>query len=101
MEGSSLKTIALDLKNNLMGKLETNVTQYPQPQPQPSLSTQPSSAHTRRMEHQTEIQFETCESMITASKALAQYVSENTKVGWEKIPSVYNKMLFSVNLEDR
>ena len=97
MEGSILKTISLELKNNLMGKSETNVTQYPHPQTQPSPSTQPSSEHTRLMEYQTEIQFNTCESMITASKALAQDVSKNTKGGWNNIPSMYKKMLFTIN----
>ena len=100
MEGSSLKDIALELKNNLMGTLETNVTKYPQPQPQPSTLTQPSSSHTRIMKHQTAIQLETCESMITASKALAQDVSENTKGRWKKITYMYKNMLFAMNSED-
>ena len=47
-----------------------------------------------------EIQFETCKIMITASKALAQDVSENTKGGWKNIPSIYKKILFAVNSED-
>ena len=46
------------------------------------------------------IQLEKCKSMITASKSLVQYVSENTKGGWKKIPSMYNKMLFTMNSED-
>ena len=75
MEGSSLKTIALELKKNLMGTLETNATQSPQPQTQPSPLTQPSSTHTRLMEHQMEIQLETSEIMITLSKALAKDIS--------------------------
>ena len=100
MEGSSLKDIALELKNNLMGTLETNVTKYPQPQPQPSTLTQPSSSHTRIMKHQTAIQLETCESMITASKALAQYVSENMKGVWNKIPSMYKNMIFAKKPEN-
>ena len=74
MEGSILKTIALKLTKDLMGTLQTNVTQIPQPQPQPSPSTQPIPVHTRLMEHQMEIQLETCKTMIPASKALAQYV---------------------------
>ena len=52
MEGSILRTTALELKKNLMGTLETNVTQSPHPQTQPSPSTQTSSEHTRLMEHQ-------------------------------------------------
>ena len=59
MEGSSLKTVALDLKTDMMETLETNITQYPKPQPQPSTSTQQSFAHTRLMEQQIEIQLET------------------------------------------
>ena len=47
-----------------------------------------------------EIQLETCEIMITASKALAQDVSANMKGGWKKIPSMYKKMLFTMNSED-
>ena len=47
------------------------------------------------------IQLETCRSMITASKELDQDVSENTKCGWKKIPSMYKKMLFAMNSEDR
>ena len=39
--------------------------------------------------------------MIKASKALAQDVSANTKGGPKKIPSMYNKMLFLINSEDR
>ena len=74
MEGLSLKTIALEIKKYLMGTLETNVTRYLQPQTQPSTSNQPISSHTRLMEHQMEIQLETCKTMIPASKALAQYV---------------------------
>ena len=46
------------------------------------------------------IQLETCKSMITASKALAQDVSKNTKGVWKKIPSMYKKMLSEMNLED-
>ena len=84
-----------------METLETNVTQYPHPQTQPSPYTQPSSEHTRLMEHQMEIQLETCEIMITASKALDQYVSANTKGGWKKITYMYKKMLFVMNSEDR
>ena len=99
MEGLSLKTIALELKKNLMGTLEKNVTQSPHPQTQPSPSTQPSSEHTRLMEHQMAIQLETCGIMIIASKELAQDVSANTKVGWKKIPSMYNKIIFVMNSE--
>ena len=47
------------------------------------------------------IQLETCEIMITASKAMAQYVSANTKGGWKKIPSMYKNMLLEMNSEDR
>ena len=56
MEGSSLKNIALGIKKNLMGTLEIDVTQSPHPQTQPSTLTQTSSKHTRRIEHQMEIQ---------------------------------------------
>ena len=52
------------------------------------------------MEHQTKIQLETCEIMITAGKALAQDFSANTKGGWNKIPFMYKKMLFAMNSED-
>ena len=97
MEGSSLKTISLELKKDLMGTLQTNFTRFPQPQPQPSTSTQTSSAHTRLMEHQMVIQLETCGIMITESKALAQDVSANTKGVRKKIPSTYNKMIFAMN----
>ena len=65
MEGSILKTISLELKKNLMGKLGKNVTQYPHTQTQPSPSTQPSSEHTSLMDNQLEIQSDTCKSMIT------------------------------------
>ena len=37
--------------------------------------------------------------MITASKALAQDISANTKGGCNKIPSMYKRMLFAVNSE--
>ena len=47
------------------------------------------------------IQLETCENIITASKALAQYVSANKKGGWKKIPSMNKNMLFATNSEDR
>ena len=47
-----------------------------------------------------EIQLETCKSMITESKTLAQDVSENRKGGWNKIPSMYKKILFVMNAED-
>ena len=97
MKSLSLKTIKLELKNNLMGILETIFTQSPYPQTQPSPSTQPSSEHTRLMEDQMAIQLETCKHMITASKALAQYVSANTKGGWNKIPYMYKKMIFTMN----
>ena len=90
-KGSSLKTTSLEIKKNLMGTFETNVTEYLHPQAQQSPSTQPSSAHTRLMEHQTEIQLETWKIMVTASKALSQYVSANTKGGRKKIPSMYKK----------
>ena len=79
MEVWSLKTIDLELKKNLMGALETNFTQSPHPQTQPLPLTQPSSEHTRIMDHQIAIQLETCKIMVTASKALAQDVSSNTK----------------------
>ena len=46
------------------------------------------------------IQLETCESMITSIKALAQYVSSNTKGGWKKIPSMYKNIIFVMNSED-
>ena len=101
MEGSSLKTIALKLKKDLIGTLQTNVTQFPQPQPQPSPSTQPRSTHSRLMWNQMEIQLETCKIMITASKSLAQDFLENKKGNWKKIPSMYNKMLFVMSSEDR
>ena len=39
--------------------------------------------------------------MITASKALAQDVSENTKGGWKKIPYVYNRMLFMIDSDGK
>ena len=81
MEGSSLKSIALKLKKDLTGTLQTNDTWLPQPQPQPSPPIQLISSHTSLMEHQITIQLETCERMITASKSLAQYVSSNTKGG--------------------
>ena len=100
MEGLSLKTIALELKNNLMGILVTNTTQSPHPQTQSSPSTQPSSEHTKIMEHQMTIQLEIFKITIKASKALAQDVSENTKGGWKKITSMYKKMLFAMNIED-
>ena len=38
--------------------------------------------------------------MITASKALDQDVSENTNGGRRKIPSMYKKILFTINSED-
>ena len=49
------------------------------------------------MEHQMEIQLETYGIMITASKALDQDVSENTNGGRKKIPSMYKKILFTIN----
>ena len=79
MEALSLKTIALKLKRDLMGTLQNIVTRFPQPLPQPSPLTQPISTHTNILEHQMSIQLETWESMITESKALAKYVSSNTK----------------------
>ena len=88
MEGSSLKNIALEIKNKLMGILETNVNRSPHNQTQPLPSTQPSPKHIRLMEHQMEIQLEKRESMITESKALAQYVSANRKIGWNKMPYI-------------
>ena len=100
MEGSSLKTISLELKKNLMGTLGINVTQSPHPQTQPSPLTQQSSEDTRLMEHQMSIRLETCKSMITASKALAQDISENTKGRHKKIPSIYKKMRFTINSKD-
>ena len=72
MEGLSLKTIAPELKKNLMETLKTNDNQSPHPQTKPSPSTQPSSKHIRLMEDQMAIQLETWKIMITASKALAQ-----------------------------
>ena len=83
-----------------MGTLETNVTQSPHPQTQPSPLTQPSSKHSRLMEHQIAIQLEICESIITAIKSLDQDVSENTNVGWKRIPFMYKKILFAMNTED-
>ena len=71
MEGSILKTIALKLTKDLMGTLQTNVTQIPQPQPKTSPSTHQLSVHTRLMETQVEIQMETCKTTITASKEIA------------------------------
>ena len=53
------------------------------------------------MKYQMVTQLNTCESMITASKALVQYISSNTKGGWNKIPSMYKKILFPMNSEDR
>ena len=47
-----------------------------------------------------EIQLDTCEIIITASKALAQDVSTNMKGGWKKIPYMYKNMLFTMNSED-
>ena len=82
-----------------MGKLEKNVTQSLQPQTQQSPLNQPSSTHTRLMEHQMEIHLETWKIMITSSKTLAQDVSKNKKDGWKKIPSIYDKMLFAMNSE--
>ena len=84
-----------------MGTLETNFIQYSHTQTQLSPYTQPSSEYTRLMEHQMEIQLETCERMITESKSLAQDVSANTKDGWNNIPSMYKKLLFTMNSEER
>ena len=47
-----------------------------------------------------EVQLETCNIMITSSKALAQGVSAITKGVRNKIPCMYNKMLFEMNSED-
>ena len=53
------------------------------------------------MELQMRIQLETCKIMITASKALAQDISSNTKGELNKIPSMHKKMLSEINLEYR
>ena len=39
--------------------------------------------------------------MIELSKELAQYVSANTRGGWNKMPFMYKKMIFAVNSENR
>ena len=52
------------------------------------------------MEQQMEVQLETCNIMITSSKALAHNVSANMKGVWKKIPSMYKNVLFTTNLEN-
>ena len=53
------------------------------------------------MEHQIEIQLKTLKRTTTSSKALEQDVSKNMRGGWKKITSMYKKLLFATNSEDR